>query len=245
MRRRWLAGIAILVLLAIVGAGIWLVGAETNASPLASQATHSQTRITATAPGPTVVAPTATVSQSITTSPSPEPAPTPSPTPTPTPPSLPIAQAQKAPAKPVRLLIPKIGVNAKVESVGLDAHGNMAVPSSWESTAWYDMGPRPGDTGNAVIDGHLDSYTGPAVFWHLRDLKPGDKVRVKTSDGATLQFVVTGSKSFPANAFPGKRVFGPASTPQLNLITCSGDWDYHQGQYNQRLVIFTTLVTAK
>lgn len=258
MKRRWLATIAILVLLAIAGAGLGLAGVGSHASTLATPAAgqRQQARTTATVPAtaPAVTTPIAAASPTARSTPSREPARSASPvaataattaTATTAPaPTLPIAQAKPAPALPVRLIIPKLGIDAPIESVGLAANGNMAVPSTWESTGWYNRGPRPGDFGNAVIDGHLDSYTGPAIFWHLRDLQSGDKVLVKTADGAILQFIVTGSQAFGVDSFPGQRIFGPAASPQLNLITCDGDWDSSQGQYNQRLVVFTKLVPA-
>lgn len=147
-------------------------------------------------------------------------------------------------APPARLKIPRIGVDAVVEHVGVTADGNMDVPKTWENTAWYDQGPAPGNPGNAVIDGHLDSYTGPAVFARLRELKPGDDLAVVTESGEELHFTVVEVSSFPADAAPIGRLFGPEFTPHLNLITCEGNWDKARKAYDQRLIVFTRLATT-
>lgn len=237
MRRRWLGAVAALIILVIIGAGLWLAGTGSNAQ---QEATPTVAQVVT--PNPTMPpVPSIATSSAINATPAASPSPTAVPTPRPVP-TLGIAQAKSAPAKPVRLVIPKLGINAAVVSVGLAANGDMAAPSTWETVGWYNRGPLPGEAGNAVIDGHLDSYTGPAVFWHLRELKPGDSIQLKAADGATLRFVVTGSQSFDVNSFPSRQIFGPASVPQLNLITCNGSWDQNQGQYNQRLVVFTKLV---
>lgn len=175
------------------------------------------------APRPAAATPEATTT--------PEPSATPSPTVVPAP----------AVAEPARLSIPAIGVDANIQQVGLTAQGNMDVPSNYTDVAWYKDGARPSAPGNAVIDGHLDSKTGPAVFWTLGELKPGDDVFVTTADGARLRFVVTGSETYPADQAPTYRIFGPAAAPQLNLITCDGTFNRDVRQYDRRLVVYTVL----
>lgn len=148
------------------------------------------------------------------------------------------------PGLPVRLRIPRIGVDAAVEHVGLTEDGDMASPAAWENAGWYRNGPRPGEEGNAVIDGHLDSYTGTAVFWDLRELRPGDEVEVEGDDGIIRVFRVTGSRSYAAND-PSARVeiFGDADGVRLNLITCEGAWSTEG--YSERLVVFTELSSVR
>ena len=143
---------------------------------------------------------------------------------------------------PIALKIPKIGVDAPIESVGLDSGGAMGSPSNPFWTGWFDQGILPGEPGNAVIDGHLDWATvGAAVFWNLRKLGPGDKVEVEMPLKRILTFVVTHSASYPYNNAPLNEIFGPTDIPNLNLITCNGVFDRTTRNYNQRLVVFTRL----
>ncbi|MGH2458970.1 MAG: sortase domain-containing protein [Chloroflexota bacterium] len=180
------------------------------------------------------------------------------PTPTPRPPPTATLTVTPAPPRfvtkdgvyrredgPVTLIIPKIKVTAPVESVGLDRTGAMATPTTAFRVAWYDGGPLPGKPGNAVIDGHLDSRIyGEAVFWNLDKLAPGDKVEVAMPDRRTLTFVVDRVAVYPYDKAPLDQIFGPASAPNLNLITCSGVFDRASDNYNRRRVIYTRLAGA-
>ena len=147
-------------------------------------------------------------------------------------------------ANPARLLIPAIGVNAPVEDVGVTSGGDLAVPQQhpWEDVGWYAAGPRPGERGSAVIDGHLDRLYGlPAVFWHLRDMRVGDKVLVIDASGKTLTFHVNAIELYPPQDAPIQQIFGNYNGDYLNLITCAGDWIPSQHQTTLRLVVYTTL----
>lgn len=146
---------------------------------------------------------------------------------------------------PVRLRIPAIGVDATVEHVGKTPDGAMDVPKSVWDVAWYAPGTKPGNPGNAVIDGHLDGYNIPAaVFINLRGLQPGNKIYVSDSSGKELTFEVYDSQVYPYNAAPLDKIFGKANEPHLNLITCNGNWDVNQQNYNQRLIVFAKEVKA-
>jgi LPXTG-site transpeptidase (sortase) family protein len=144
-----------------------------------------------------------------------------------------------------RLLIPAIGVDAPIEMVGQDSQGRMGVPTKnqWNGVGWYQNGTVPGAQGSAVIDGHLDTTTGaPAVFWKLGDLHLGDMVMVKDKTGHKAQFRVFKIQSYTLAQAPLDQIFAKNDGTYLNLITCSGSWDYSQNQFNQRLVVFTQLV---
>jgi LPXTG-site transpeptidase (sortase) family protein len=156
--------------------------------------------------------------------------------------TLAAAQAIVAPASPpARLLIPAIGVSAPVEPLGLDAEGRMATPSRPEHVGWYSPGTTPGDVGDAVIDGHLDWTSGPAVFWHLGRLKRGDEITVVRSDGSQAKFAVQSSTTTPYDAST-EALFTRSGPPALTLITCAGSWDRQRGTYLQRLVVHASLV---
>lgn len=148
------------------------------------------------------------------------------------------------PVIPVHLVIPSIGVNTLIERVGVQANGELATPTQapWEDVGWYAAGPRPGERGSAVIDGHLDRPGGqPAVFWRLRDLKIGDRALVTDSIGNTLHFQVLQLAWYPPQTAPLQEIFGNQGGFFLNFITCAGDWIPSQQQTNLRLVVYTIL----
>ena len=145
------------------------------------------------------------------------------------------------PGVPVRLRIPALGLMTAIEPVGLRA-GAMDVPTNVWHVGWFHLGPRPGDVGNAVIDGHLDSTTGPAIFLDLHNLRVGDRIYVTDRAGIERGFVVTDLHSYRLTDAPLARIFGPTTGRHLNLITCSGTWQAWEHLYDQRLVVYTRLL---
>jgi sortase (surface protein transpeptidase) len=144
---------------------------------------------------------------------------------------------------PVRLDIPAIGVSTTLVRLGLAADGTMEVPKKWAEAGWYTGGPRPGENGPAVIAGHVDSTSGPAVFYRLRDLRAGDKVLVTRADHSVVQFVINRLQAFPKTAFPTATVFAPTPVPALRLITCTGAFDRRARSYLENLVAFASPVS--
>ncbi|HEX8923730.1 MAG TPA: class F sortase [Patescibacteria group bacterium] len=145
-------------------------------------------------------------------------------------------------ADPKILSIPKLGIEAPIEEVGMDASGAMDIPQKANDTAWYKLGPKPGQMGSAVIDGHVDWYSGPAVFFRLNELNINDIVRVTAADGKKYTFRITDKKRFDDKNFPIAEVFTKNDAKRLNLITCVGTFDKKTKNYSQRLVIFSVLV---
>ena len=143
---------------------------------------------------------------------------------------------------PVRLRIPALGLDARIEAVGLSGDA-MDVPANARDVAWFKLGPQPGVAGNAVIDGHLDTATGPAVFLHLGALRVGDLLYVTAANGVGHSFKVTALANYPLDKAPLARIFGPSKGAHLNLITCSGDWLPQLHVYNERLVVYSSLIT--
>jgi LPXTG-site transpeptidase (sortase) family protein len=146
-----------------------------------------------------------------------------------------------AEATPERLLIPSIDVDARVEARGLDADRNLATANDYRDVAWYNLGPRPGDPGNAIVNGHVSWWTGDAVFTRLSRLRAGDLVQVRRSDGQLVTFKVTGKKTVDANARIAS-LFAPSKTATLTLITCTGAWNPLTQTDTQRLLVSATLV---
>ncbi|MBX5448666.1 class F sortase [Thermogemmatispora sp.] len=154
--------------------------------------------------------------------------------------------SRQAPGQPLHLRIPAIGVDAAIEPVGVTTSGELAVPARqpWDAVGWYQLGPRPGERGSAVIDGHLDRPGGaPAVFWRLRELQPGSLVQVLDTQGQWWSFRVRALAFYPPAQAPLQQIFADTSGHYLNLITCAGDWIASQHQTRLRLVVYTTLIS--
>jgi hypothetical protein len=146
---------------------------------------------------------------------------------------------------PASLYIPRINVRAKIISLGLTPGGAAAVPplSSPFLTSWYDRGPTPGQPGTSVILGHVDSAkVGPAVFYNLGDLRPGDLVYVTLEDRQTAVFRVYSAALYLKADFPTRTVYGYTSWPTLRLITCGGEFDQQTGHYLGNTVVFAEYI---
>jgi sortase (surface protein transpeptidase) len=146
------------------------------------------------------------------------------------------------PSPPVRVEIPAIGVSSSLVRLGLNPDGTMQVPGDFQVAGWFTGGPPPGQLGPAVIAGHVDSRTGPAVFYRLRDLRPGDQVRVVRADHRVVRFRVDSLASYPKRSLPGQEVYGATTAPVLRLITCAGTFDRSQHSYRENLVVSATRV---
>jgi hypothetical protein len=141
----------------------------------------------------------------------------------------------------VRVVIPAIGVATDLTRLGLEPDGTMAVPDDFHQAGWFAQGPAPGQPGPAVIAGHVDSRTGPAVFYRLRELRAGHVIHITRADGTRLRFVVESARSYPKTSFPTAAVFGPVPSAALRLITCGGDFDRASRSYRDNLVVFAHL----
>ncbi|MFR9779135.1 class F sortase [Micromonospora sp. MS34] len=145
-------------------------------------------------------------------------------------------------SEPVRITIPRIGVDADIVPVATDDNGALEVPplDHPEIAGWYRPGPTPGEAGNAVVVGHVDSQRGPAVFFELGRLRPGDTVRITRDDGRVARFTVDGVEAYPKEHFPTERVYGGDGDARLRLITCGGRFNPHTGSYPDNIVVFAT-----
>jgi hypothetical protein len=149
-------------------------------------------------------------------------------------------------AVPVRLQIPAIGVDTGLLRLGKAKDGTVEVPSGphqWDMAGWYagEGGTRPGDPGSAVVLGHVDSRSGPAVFYRVRELRRGDRVAVTTADGTVFRFAVDRVEQYPKTRFPTADVYYPTLTPKLRLVTCGGSFDRASHHYRSNVIAFATL----
>ncbi|MEU2154569.1 class F sortase [Streptomyces sp. NPDC019396] len=148
---------------------------------------------------------------------------------------------------PLRIRIPTISVNAPFTPLTLAASGQLNAPPSNDKNlvGWYNGGATPGERGTAIVAGHFDTKTGPAVFVNLSALKKGSKVEITRADGKVATFKVDSVESFSKAKFPNARVYNDASTAQLRLITCGGQYDHKVKDYKENVVVFAHLESSR
>jgi len=148
-----------------------------------------------------------------------------------------------SPSIPTRISIPSLGVRAKVIEVGRAADGSIATPAAdpAEATGWYRLGPTPGELGTAVIVGHVDTDSRPAVFHRLPELRMGKLIEVNREDHGVATFTVESVETFPKTSFPADRVFDSADRARLVLVTCGGTWVGGDIGYSDNVIVFATL----
>ncbi len=149
-----------------------------------------------------------------------------------------LAAASEDVADPARVRIPAIRVNSKIIPLRLDGKGKLIAPKRFDVAGWHRSGPEPGEKGVAVIAAHVDSTSGPAVFYRLRELKPGHKVTVDRADGSSVTFTVYRVARYPKNGIPDRLVYASGGGAQLRLITCGGVFDRARRSYRDNIVVF-------
>ncbi|MEH1166160.1 class F sortase [Micromonospora sp. CPCC 205539] len=150
-------------------------------------------------------------------------------------------------SRPVRLSVPAIKVAAPVAPVGQARDGSIAVPplERHNETGWYDGGPTPGEPGPAVIVGHVDTKSGPSVFYNLGKLQPGDLIEVARADRSVVVFKVDTVEHFPKDSLPGERIYGHEGPAGLRLITCGGEFVGGGTGYKDNVIAFATLQSSR
>lgn len=145
---------------------------------------------------------------------------------------------------PVSVDIPAIGVASRLLSLDVQRDGTLATPNRPLLAGWYVGSSTPGEPGPAVIVGHVDSWeTGPAVFYRLGELAPGEHVVVTRSDQSRAVFTVDGVRAYPKTTFPTNLVYGATRRAELRLITC-GNWNASTSEYDANVIVFAHLTRA-
>ncbi|OKJ53673.1 peptidase C60 [Streptomyces sp. CB02009] len=159
------------------------------------------------------------------------------PSPRSSPPPAPLARS-----RPVTVAVPAITIEAPVLDLGLDGEGRLATPpmENPDVVGWYAKGVTPGERGTAVVVGHRDTRTGPAIFVSLDSLSAGNTVRVARADGKVAVFTVDRVVTYSKTGFPDKEVYGSTGRPELRLLTCGGAFDPGKG-YEANIVVFAHL----
>ncbi len=147
------------------------------------------------------------------------------------------AEAQRDP-RPTRIRIPTLGIDRRLVPLRVLEDGSLEAPDRYRDVGWWKGGPLPGSPGNAVVVGHVDSKTGPAVFYGLASLQRGDRVAVTRRNHSAAHFRVRSVERFPVKDFPADRVYRRGGRSGLVLITCGGRYDHAAGRYLDNVVVF-------
>ncbi|MER5598041.1 class F sortase [Streptomyces sp. NPDC002265] len=150
------------------------------------------------------------------------------------------------PSPPVRIHIPSIRVNAPLTGLGLTSTGSLDVPPAANKNlaGWYEAGTTPGETGTAIVAGHVDNTEGPAVFYDLGALRKGSAIEVDRRDGSVALFTVDAVEVYEAKDFPDEKVYGASARPELRVITCGGGYSRSTG-YQGNVVVFAHLTDSR
>ncbi len=161
-------------------------------------------------------------------------------------PAVPASRAPLPRSTPLQLMIPSIGLSAPLLGLGTDSRGNPEVPpfSQPRTAGWIRDTVTPGEVGTAVLVGHVDTRTGPAVLWNLSAVRPGALVEVARLDGSTARFTVDRLRTYPKDGFPSALVYGGSADAQLRIITCGGGYDRARQEYGGNVVLFAHLTGA-
>ncbi|MFT5223236.1 MAG: hypothetical protein ACI867_001550 [Glaciecola sp.] len=141
---------------------------------------------------------------------------------------------------PTKVVIPGIGVEANLVELGLNSDGSIELPD-FGLAGWYEKGPKPGEAGPAVIVAHVDSRSGPDVFYRLRELATGDEIQVVFDSGDTVTFVAVSTEQAPKGELPVDTIWPTTSEELLTLVTCGGEFDRSVGHYQDNVIVYTSL----
>ncbi|MGH3949824.1 MAG: class F sortase [Pseudonocardiaceae bacterium] len=149
-------------------------------------------------------------------------------------------RVQELAADPTSVSIPALDIDGPLTKTGLNDDRTLEIPE-FGDMSWFERGVTPGDPGPAAILGHVDTRSGPDVFYRLHELTPGDEIIVESEDGESLTFVVNRVEQHAKETFPTEAVWLPTSKPELRLITCGGDFDNRERSYRDNVIAFASL----
>ncbi|QTA32218.1 class F sortase [Streptomyces sp. CA-256286] len=162
---------------------------------------------------------------------------------------LPPAREPLDGAAPRSVEVPSVGIDAPVVPRGLDKDGAIDPPpyDLPQIAGWYGKGTEPGAEGAALIVGHVDTESEPAVFYGLSAVQPGEKVRVVRDDGSVAEFTVDDVQVVTRERFDAEKAYGPRvdGRAELRLITCGGKYDEKSRSYTANVVVSAYLTGAK
>jgi LPXTG-site transpeptidase (sortase) family protein len=147
--------------------------------------------------------------------------------------------AGPSPRRPWIVRIPSIGVNAQTIALGGPTGASLPVPplSAAQQIGWYNFSAFPGQRGNMVLAGHVDTYQGAAVFYNLYLLRPGDKIYIRVGSHGPVRYTVRSIRELPKTRFPARQIFGDTDARRLWLITCGGAFSYAAHHYLDNIIV--------
>ena len=154
----------------------------------------------------------------------------------------PTGTTRKQMPRPVRIVIPSIGLSAPIVPLGLNPDRTLQVPKHFGETGWFRGGPEPGEPGAAVIVGHVASRSGPAVFYRLREVRVGQMVTIRLQGGSSVRYIVNSMVRVRKNRFPTNRVYARTKQPTLRLITCAGKLNLTTGHHPDNYIVFASIL---
>ncbi|MFI0937400.1 class F sortase [Streptomyces sp. NPDC021020] len=154
-----------------------------------------------------------------------------------------VAPAPSAPP-PTRIRIARLALDDPLVGLDVQQDGHLAAPQDPAQVGWWSDGPRPGDEGAAIVVGHVDSTTGPAAFYNVSSLRPGDRITIDRGDRSHVTFTVEALRQYDKDAFPDS-VYALTGPPSLRLITCGGSYDHARGGYRDNVVVYATLAPPR
>jgi len=143
-------------------------------------------------------------------------------------------------ASPIAVSVPSVGISAPVIPLGLQSNGEIEVPSDFSDAGWREAGPEPGERGAAMMTAHVDSRSGPAAFYTLKNVERGNEIRVRRKDGSTVVFSAQRVETVAKDSFPTRRVYGKTSLPTLRLVTCGGPFNSATRHYRDNIIVYAT-----
>ena len=148
------------------------------------------------------------------------------------------------PSEPTELSVPRIGAKSSLIPLGLNPDETVEVPPVEKPTqaGWYKHARTPGESGPAVLLGHVDGNKQPGIFFRLKELAAGDEVEVSRKDGTTAKFRVRKTEQIAKDSFPTEAVYGETDQPELRLITCGGSFDQAAHSYRDNIIVYATLI---
>jgi len=143
-------------------------------------------------------------------------------------------------ASPIAVSVPSVGISAPVIPLGLKPNGKLKVPTDYSEAGWRENGPEPGERGAAMMTAHVDSRSSPAAFYTLKNVEPGNDIRVRRKDGSTVTFSAQRVETVAKDSFPTRRVYGKTRLPTLRLVTCGGPFNSGTGHYRDNIIVYAT-----
>lgn len=144
---------------------------------------------------------------------------------------------------PVRVSIPRIGIDGPVVPVGIAADRQLDVPFA-QTAGWYQHSSLPATRGASVIAAHVDFSGQPGLFFNLRLAEIGDLIHIEDPDGTTRTYEVSDVVLYDKTDLPSEDLFRSTGDHALHLVTCGGTFDRFERSYRGNQVVTAVPVSS-